>query len=339
MYLKGIFIFMVVTLYNFNLVIAQVGDESSMSFEEVLGQGGSSYHPFISFAFTSTDNVYATRDDRKSDFYTVTTPGIWFAYPKVHDQLISQSTSSSAPGGLSGSRVKADYFKRFQTYLYYSTGIRQYNSETDNDTQNQTLEGIFEYNLKGGLFFDFLTVFRNDRGLLDLDSNSHLDSYLSRLLSFSIYYDLSDLMGFRLDTSSFVVDYYDTLSDILDRTDNSIILTVFSEITTKTSLNFVIRNIEIKYDNTSANDSLQSQYSAGLTMQMSEESSGSINLGQSIKQFTDPTISEASTITLALSGAYSISDSSSISISVGRKTEETSQAFYNYVVTQNMSLE
>src|ERR1700690_692298 len=67
------------------------------------GRGGYNIHPFISFSEYYTDNLFNTRDDKKSDFFTVLSPGVWLGFPWVKEAMPLTKTDTGSPGGLSQS--------------------------------------------------------------------------------------------------------------------------------------------------------------------------------------------------------------------------------------------
>ena len=46
-------------------------------------------------------------------------------------------------------------------FLHYGADITRYQELDDNDTENQRVDGLFQYNLKGGLTFEVLDTFRD----------------------------------------------------------------------------------------------------------------------------------------------------------------------------------
>lgn len=73
---------------------------------DVFGRKGGYVHPFLSIAEYYTDNVFNANVDKKSDFITVISPGIWLTIPHIYEKLLDIDTSSMAPGGISLSRFK-----------------------------------------------------------------------------------------------------------------------------------------------------------------------------------------------------------------------------------------
>jgi len=136
-----------------------IGTPRERPSEEIFGMKGGYIHPFLSVTEFFTDNVLNSRDNRKSDFATVLSPGIWLTFPHVKEKLLLIDTANISPGGFSLSRYKPESFRRFQTYLFYNADIELYSNESSLNGVSHKAEGLFQYNLRGGLSFELVDQF------------------------------------------------------------------------------------------------------------------------------------------------------------------------------------
>lgn len=307
-------------------------------FSDVMGGKGGYFHPLLKLSFTSTDNVYETHDDKKADTLTTLTPGFWLASPPSEQQLMVLSVSTTAPGGYDGTREPTDYFKRLQTYVYYSADINRYGSETDKNTENQRLEGLLQYNLKGGLSFELLGQIAQTGQPSNANETTELDIYQSTWIGLMASYFISDDFKLRLDQTSFLIDYNHADNDIKDRTDSATALYLFMILTEKTNIYIEYETISVKYKEAAAVDSTQNQMFVGSSWAITEKSTGKLKVGQSVKTFEDSSIDEATTTTFELSATHGFTEKTTFSATAGQKTEESSYTTYAYVETLNYNL-
>ncbi len=189
---------------------------------EVFGEKGGYVHPFLGITEYYTDNVFNTKNDKASDFTTVLSPGIWLTVPHVYEKLLNIDTSNVSPGGYTLSRYNPETFKRYQAYLYYNADIELHARESAGNAVNHRAEGLFQYNLRGGLTFELMDQFLASHDMWGTGlSEKKLDKFRTNLADLMIMYDTDNKLKFRLDYSYNLVDYLAARNSFRDRSDNS----------------------------------------------------------------------------------------------------------------------
>lgn len=317
---------------------AFAANEESTSFIDLFEGKGGYLHPFISLSLISSDNIAGTHEDTSSDTILMTSPGIWFAFPGSRQQLLQLNTSSYSPGGLATSRDPTNYFKRYQTYLLYSSDIEKYSKYTDKEVQKRKLEGIFQYNLKGGVRFELLGQFNQLEDPKELTESTENDTYQSFYSGFLVSYDISEMFRLRFDYNNFQVTYDHDRNSPKNRMDGSYSIYLYSGITEKSDIFLQYQNIGIQYNEGIISNSTQTQTFGGITWKATEKSQGSFKIGQAQKRFDSQTTGAANNMIMELSLGHSFTPKTSINITAGRNTKEPLAADENYILSQNASI-
>jgi len=337
---EKLFVLVALTLFYLLVVSNQAfaADGESTGFSDLFEGKGGYLHPYVSMSLISSDNIDGTHADTSSDTILMTSPGIWFAFPASRQQLLQLNTSSYSPGGLATSRDPTNYFKRYQTYLLYSSDLEKYSKYTDKEVQKRKLEGIFQYNLKGGVTLELLGQFNQLEDPKELTESTKNDTYQSFYSGSLVTYDISEMFRIRFDYNNFQVTYDQDRNSPKNRMDGSYSIYFYASITEKTDIFLQYQNIDIKYDEEIISNSTQNQTFAGITWKATEKSRGSFKIGQAQKKFDSQTAGEANTMVLELSLSHRFTPKTSINVTAGRKTKEPLAANENYIFSQNASI-
>jgi len=276
------------------LIIPLTGYAKGEISGNIFGESGSIYHPFLSLTEIYSTNIYRTEDDTESDLTTVITPGIWISVPKTSEKLLDIETSNNSPGGLNLSRIKPETFRRYQGYFLAATEIRQSLNNADEDQDegysdpnivNFKGDGFFQYNLRGGLSFDFIDQFRNSHEPYGLGVSPDQDQYTSNLFQSLLSYDITEKFSVRMDYSNFQIAYNDQDSFVdynitdYDRSDNIVSGYIFYKIRPKTAVFSDIEYMDISYNSNKDYDSNEMRYMVGVSWDITEKSNGIFKAG------------------------------------------------------------
>ena len=260
--------------------------ERSSSDAELFGKKGGYVHPFLAVTEFYTDNVFYSKNDKKSDFATVLSPGIWLTVPGVYEKLLIADTSILSPGGFSLSRYKPETFKRYQTYLFYNADIELYSRETSGNIVNHKLEGLLQYNLRGGLTFELIDQFLASHDLRGTGISSELDKFRTNLADFIVTYNLGERFMLRLDYANYFVDYTASRNDFRDRNDNTVSAYLFYLFRPKTSLFYEYEFVDVSYVDNILSNSAEHHSFLGVQWDVTAKSKGSVKAGYGLKDFS-----------------------------------------------------
>jgi hypothetical protein len=307
---------------------------------EVFGGKGGYVHPFLGITEYYTDNVFNTRNDKASDFTTVFSPGIWLTVPHVYEKLLNIDTSNVSPGGYTLSRYNPEAFKRYQAYLYYNADIELHARESAGNAVNHKAEGLFQYNLRGGLTFELVDQFLASHDMWGTGlSEKKLDKFKTNLADFMIMYDTENKLKFRLDYSHNLVDYLATRNSFRDRSDNSVSAYIFYKIKPKTSLFYEYEFVDIDYKDSVLSNSIEHHNFVGIQWDVTAKSKGSVKAGYGLKYFSDSTISDAGDLIVEAQVDHKLTAKTSLILKASRKTEETNISTTGYVLSDSISAE
>ncbi len=318
---------------------APIGTLAQRTSADVFGRKGGFIHPFLSVTEYYTDNVFYSNKNKESDFITVLSPGIWLTVPHVHEKLLEIETSNISPGGYSLKRYEPETFRRYQTYLFYNADIEQFAKHPSENAVNHKAEGLFQYNLKGGLSATVLDQFiasHDDRGT---GTSDKLDRFKTNLANLVLTYDVSRRFRIRADYSNFLVNYTAKRNNFRDRDDNSVSGYVFYKIQPKTSLFVEYEYLDVSYKKDIQPDSREHHYYGGIQWDITAKSRGTVKAGYGVKDFTGSETGNSEDFILEAQIDHKFTPKTSVILRASRQTNETNISGYDFILTDIVELE
>jgi len=211
---------------------------------------------------------------------------------------------------------------------------------SDANIVNYKADGFFQYNLRGGLSFDFIDQLRNSHEPYGLGVRNTQDKYLSNLFQMILSYDITEKVSVRTDYSNFQLQYSDALVEYADRSDNRFSAYIFYRIKSKTALFTEIEFMDISY-RTSDADSSELRYFCGVDWDITAKSKGSFKAGFGNKKFKNQVFSEGdgSNMVLELKLKHTLTPKTSVNLIGLRRTEETTIIDTYYSLVNSISAE
>ena len=305
---------------------------------DVFGRRGGYLHPFLSISEYYTDNVINAKGEKKSDFITVISPGVWLTIPRIYEKLLSVDTSSIAPGGFSLSRSTSGSFRRYQTYLFYGADIERFSKYSSENVTSHKLEGLFQYNLRGGLSIELVDQYLASHDIRGTGISSELDKYKTNLSNLILTYDALEKIKFRIDYSNFLVNYDASRNDFRDRADNAFSGYIFYKFQPKTSVFIEYDFIDISYDESALLDSKEYHYFGGLQWDVTAKSKGSVKAGYGVKNFSVSSIGDAKDFIVEAQIDHQFTPKTSVKIKASRRTNETNISTTDFILSNNIEV-
>lgn len=316
-----------------------IGTVKGRPTEEVFGRRGGYIHPFLSVTEYYTDNVFFSNRNEKSDFITVISPGIWLTVPHVYEKLLHIDTSNLSPGGFSLSRFSPETFRRYQTYLYYNADIELFSKYSSENTVNHKAEGLFQYNLRGGLSIELVDQFIASHDIRGTGISSKLDKYHSNLANAIVTYEATERLKFRVDYTNFLVNYAASRNDFRDRDDNAFSGYIFYKFRPKTALFVEYEFLDVRYRADSAYDSREHHYFGGIEWEITAKSKGNMKAGYGVKDFTDSDIPTSKDFVLEAQIDHKFTPKTSLILKASRRTNETNISGTDFVLSNAVEVE
>jgi len=305
---------------------------------DIFGKRISFLHPFLSITGYYTDNVFNAGEKKKSDFVTIISPGIWLTVPHIREKLVSMDTSSISPGGFSLSRYPDNYFKRYQAYFFYGADIELFSEYSSENVVSHKVEGLFQYNFRGGLTIDLVDQFLISRDIRGTGISTELDKFNTNLFNVILTYDVSRKFRFRIDYANFLVNYDASTNDFRDRADNAFSGYLFYKFRPKTSIFLEYEFIDINYDEDVLSNSKEHHYFAGLHWDMTAKTKGSVKAGYGVKDFNSSATEDSKDFILEAQIDYKLSPKTSLKVSASRKTNETNISTTDFILSNSIEV-
>jgi polysaccharide biosynthesis protein VpsM len=307
--------------------------ETGITASKAFGGEGGYIHPFVGFQTFYTDNVYNSEDDKESDFMLLVTPGVWLTVPRINQKLLKIDSANVAPGGFIVSRLNPSLFRRYQTYLYYGADIELFAQNSSQNTVSHRVEGLFQYNLKGGVTLEVMDKYLMSHDVRGTGVSDKLDKFNTNLGSIVLYYDTRSKMQFRVDYTNFLVNYDAARNKFRDRHDNAFSGYSFYKVSPKTSLFVEYDFIDIGYESDSLSNSKEHHFWGGIDWNITAKSTGRVKAGYGIKDFSRSSSDDAKDFIFEAQIDHKFTPKTSIVLKALRKTNETNITTTDYMIT------
>lgn len=252
---------------------------------EVLGSRRGYFHPFLSVGGYFTDNLFNEPSNRRSDWVTVVSPGLWIAVPAARQPLLEINTLNASPGGLELSRFMTAGERRFQGYGLYRADVRRNARFSEEDTDRHRGEGMLRVNFRGGLSLEVLNIYEVNYDSFGTGiSLREQDRYTSNLFQFSTVYRVSPKLEGQVDYNFFTLDYDDRV-EYRERDDHSIAASLFYRFLPKTSAVLRYEFTDIAYQQPILVDSREHRFLGGFQWEPTARSRSRLLFGYGKKNF------------------------------------------------------
>jgi len=307
--------------------------ETGVTASKAFGGEGGYIHPYVGFQNFYTDNVYNSQDDKERDFMLLITPGVWLTVPRINQKMLKIDSANVAPGGFVFSRGNPSLFRRYQTYLHYGANIELFANNSSENTVSHVVEGLLQYNLRGGLTLEVMDKFLMSHDVRGTGVSDSLDKFTTNLAGIVLYYDTRSKMNFRFDYTNFLVNYDASRNKFRDRQDNALSGYSFYKISPKTALFFQYEFIDISYEDDFLSNSKEHHFWGGIDWAITAKSTGRIKAGYGVKDFSRSSSDDSGDFIFEAQIDHKFTPKTSIVLKAFRKTQETNIDTTDYMLT------
>ena len=200
------------------------------------------------------------------------------------------------------------------------------------------IEGLFQYNLRGGLTFEFVDQYLISHDIIGtgIRTADELDKFYTNLANPRLIYNTGKRWWFMVDYANFLVKYNDSRNDFRHRDDNAISAYIFFRLQPKTSAFFQYQYIDINYRNDILSNSDEHNFYGGIAWDITAKSKGAIKAGYGTKDFADDTIENAKNFRLELQINHRFTPKTNVMLNAWRKTDETNISTTNYILAHGI---
>ena len=307
-----------------NLLPGAVENDDS----DLFGMKGGYFHPYVTLAGEYTDNLYNVAENKVNNFLTRLAPGIWFSLPRTKEIPISIVPHNTSPGGLQLQIKDYKGTDRYQAYALGGLDFKAYSEDSDLNDVDAKLEGLYRYNMKGGLSLQVLDRFTygQDRFEIGSASRDNLRRYTSNLFMATADYRMTEKLRAKVDYSNFLLDYDDDINAILDRTDNVFDVYGYYIYSPKTSVFLQYRYTDVGYDTAAEKDNSQNYLYGGITWDTTEKLSLRFKAGYQNRNYDNDLVAgnyDWSGFSFDLQTLYRWTEKTQFTLDMYRKSEES----------------
>jgi hypothetical protein len=253
--------------------------------------------------------------------------------------MLEIETSNISPGGLTLGREKPESFRRYQVYMFYNADIEQFAEYSSENTISHKAEGLFQYNLKGGLSLELADQYTASHDVRGTGTSSRLDKYRNNLANFIATYELSERFKLRVDYNNFLVNYTASRNDFRDRDDNALSGYLFYRLQPKTTLFIEYEYLDVRYEEDVLSDSREHHYFCGVQWDITAKSKGSVKAGYGVKDFSRGSVNNSDDFILEAQIDHKFTPKTSLIVKASRRTNETNISTADYILSDSVEVE
>ena len=270
--------------------------------------------PFLAVTERYTDNVFNTKDDTKSDFSTVISPGIQLVFPRVK--------------------------RRYRLEVLYQADFERFNRfSSENNADNQKVNAKLEMNFPVGLDVYASDGFRRSHDPRGISLSPELDFYSDNLFSAGAAYSLTDRFRIQLDYSNYILSYDAERNNFRNRTDNSFDGYIYYRFMPKTSAFVEYEYVVVDFKESGALNNREHHLFGGITWDVTGKTKGTVKAGYGTQDFDDPSVKGYRGYIMQDSIDHNFSSRDSLKLTGSRSTNETNILGADYFVTTYLSAE
>lgn len=310
--------------------VALLPEDARMTEEDLLGGQGGYFHANLMVLEEYTDNLYNVDTDETSTYITTVSPAIWFSLPRKKEIPVSLAPNNTSPGGLALQLKDYEGTDRYQVYALGGLDFNFYSEDSDLNTINGLVEGMFRYNMRGGLSLQLVDRYTRDQDKYDAGSVAGVseDEFDSNIVLTTADYKITEKLRAKFEYSNFWLSYADDTNNFQDRTDNVFDLYGYFDYSVKTSFFLEGKYVDVQYETATENDNDQNFVYGGIKWNTTEKVALTAKAGWQNKEFqNDDGVAEARSdydgLTVDVQAAYKITQKTKLTLDLYRVNEET----------------
>jgi polysaccharide biosynthesis protein VpsM len=298
--------------------------------DDIFGGKGGYIHINAMVQGEYTDNLYNLDKNKTTNFLTTLSPTLWFTVPRKKDIPVSLAPNNTSPGGLALQLKDYEGTDKFQVYALGGLDFLFYSTDSELNTMNGLGEGMFRYNMSGGL--SLMVVDRYTRNEDRFDVGSYLDAsenkFDSNIAVVTADWNITEKLRAKFDYSNFYLGYDKDFDAFKDRIDNTFDLYGYFNYSVKTAFFLQGKFVDVQYDTATVNDNQQSFFYCGIKWDTTEKVSLMAKAGVQNKEFenSEPTavkLDDYSGLALDVQAVYKVTEKTKVSLDMYRTNEET----------------
>jgi len=226
---------------------------------------------------------------------------------------------------------------RFQAYALGGLDFEFYSTDSELNTMNGLGEGLFRYNMRGGLSLMVVDRYTRDADRFDVGSfvgpNDGVSQrkFDSNIAVATADWNITEKLRAKFDYSNFYLTYDEDIDTVKDRVDNAFDLYGYFNYSVKTSIFLEGKFVDVQYDTSTQYDNRQNFIFGGIKWDTTEKVSLMAKAGIQNKEFENSRAAvtkqgDYNGLALDLQGVYKFTEKTKFSLDAYRANEETDSA-------------
>ncbi len=201
--------------------VSLLPEDAKMSEEEdLLGGKGGYFHINAMVQGEYTDNLYNIDKNKTTNFLTTLSPALWFTLPRKKDIPVTLAPNNTSPGGLALQSKDYQGTDRYQAYALGGLDFEFYSADSELNTINGLGEGMFRYNMRGGLSLMVVDRYTRDADRFDVGSfvgpniGVSQSKFDSNIVVATADWNITEKLRAKFDYSNFYLIYDEDIDTI-----------------------------------------------------------------------------------------------------------------------------
>lgn len=297
--------------------------------EDLLGGKGGYIHVNALLQGEYTDNVFNVDKNKTTNFLTTLSPAVWFTLPRKKDIPVTLAPNNTSAGGLALQLKDYQGTDRYQAYALGGLDFKMYSTDSELNTINGIGEGMFRYNMRGGLSLMAIDRYSRDADRFDVGSTvGTVNKYNSNVMVGTVDWNITEKLRGKFDYTNFYLGYDEDVDTFKDRVDNGFDLYGYFNYSVKTAFFLQGKFVDVQYDTTTANDNQQNFFYGGIKWDTTDKVSLMAKAGIQNKEFQN---NESATtkrddyngFALDVQAVYKFTEKAKLSLDMYRADEES----------------
>lgn len=289
------------------LIVLMAGSSYAMK------AGSFEISPFVAVTERYSDNVFATKDNTKSDLSTVISSGVQLVFPRTK--------------------------RRYHLELKYQTDIERFSRYSSENAVSHTASGKFDMTFPMGLELAVDDRFERSHDPRGETLSPELDFFNDNIFHASVAYSVTDRFKLRLDYSNDVLSYDNERNSFRNLTTNSFGLYAYYRFMPKISAFIEYEYVIAGFAESADLNSREQHFFGGVTWEVTGRTKGTVKAGYGTKDFDDASIEGYRGVIVDVTVSHNLTSRDLVNIAISRATQETNLLGDNFFVATALSAE
>lgn len=278
-----------------------------------MNYGSLQFDPYVSLRESLTDNVFSTPTDERHDLISALTPGLKLVYP----------------------------FRTHQADLDYHAVLTRYKTYSSDRTNDQFVNGAVALKFGSNVSLKLSDRYMKNHEPRSSSSTGLIVKYTNNTAKASLAYQLADRSKVQLDLGQASWSFQDESSYFRDRREGLFSGYLYYRFQPKTSAFIELDRKKADFSDPGSQplDNTMDSALLGITWEITKRSLGTIKIGKTWKDYSDPAMEDYNSWTGMLDVSHRFDEYNAVKITGVREINETNLIGTRFFVTTGAAAE